>query len=84
MIIVWIYSSEFQPFSSHGTHKLIIKILKHAKKCYIFANLTKKIGIILIDLQKSNDSNYLPSLVKVNFLKNQFLYLYIRISGTKN
>ena len=53
-------------------------------KMLYFCQSDKKIGIILIDLQKSNDSNYLPSLVKVNFLKNQFLYLYIRISGTKN
>ena len=41
--------SDFQPFSPHGTHKLITKILRHTKKCILFfANLTKKVGIILI------------------------------------
>ena len=38
---------DFQPFSSHGTHKLITKILWHTKK-YIFCQSDKKIGIILI------------------------------------
>ena len=38
---------DFQPFSSHGTHKLIAEILRHAKK-YIFCQSDKKIGIILI------------------------------------
>ena len=37
-------SSDFQPFSSHGTHKLITKILRHTKNIF----LTKKKGIILI------------------------------------
>lgn len=38
----------FQPFSFHGTHKPITKILQHTKK-YVFADLTrKKIGLILI------------------------------------
>ena len=32
--------SDFQPFSSHGTHNLISKILQQTKKC-IFAYLTK-------------------------------------------
>ena len=32
---------QFQPFSSHGTHKLITKILQHTKK-YTFYNLSKK------------------------------------------
>ena len=43
----WVYTSDFQPFSSHGTYKLITKILQHTKK-YVFANPTKIIGIILI------------------------------------
>ena len=34
-------SSDFQPFSSHGTHKLITKILWHTKK-YIFCWFDKK------------------------------------------
>ena len=37
--------------SSRGTHKLITKILWHTKKIYcnfLFSNLTKKIGVILI------------------------------------
>ena len=34
------YISDFQPFSSHGTRKLIIKILWHSKKYIIFANAT--------------------------------------------
>ena len=38
--------SEFQPFSSHGTHKLITKILQHTKN--IFLVIWEKIGIILI------------------------------------
>ena len=33
--------SNFQHFSSHGTHKLITKILWHTKK-HFFADLTKK------------------------------------------
>ena len=39
----------FQPFPFHSTHKLITKILWHAKN-YIafFASLRKNIGIILI------------------------------------
>ena len=41
------YISSFQLFSSHGTHKLITKILQHTKK-YIFHRSDKKIGIILI------------------------------------
>ena len=40
------YSSDFQFFSSHGTHKLL-KFWSTPKKI-IFAYLTKKIGIILI------------------------------------
>ena len=46
-------SRDFQPFSSHGTHKLIItKILRHTKnRIIVFANLTK-IGIILIYSQQ--------------------------------
>ena len=39
--------SDFQPFSSHGTHKLITKILWHTKNS-IFADLTREIGITLI------------------------------------
>ena len=35
----FIYTSDFQPFPSHGTHKLIMKILWHTKKVF-FANLT--------------------------------------------
>ena len=31
----------------------------------------KKIGIILIDLQKNNNSNYPPVLFQSDFLKNQ-------------
>ena len=31
----------FQPSSSHGTHKLITKILWHTKKKYFFPDLTK-------------------------------------------
>ena len=40
-------SSDFPPFSSRGTHKLIAKILQHTENIF-FADLTKKIGIILI------------------------------------
>ena len=42
--------SDFQPFSSHGTHKLITKILQHTKKHIIFfaSLIKKKIGMILI------------------------------------
>ena len=36
------YASDFQPFSSHGTHKLITKILQHTKKKKFLASLTKK------------------------------------------
>ena len=36
-----------QPFSSHGTHKLVSKILRHTKKIY-FCWSDQKIGIILI------------------------------------
>ena len=43
-----LYISEFQPFSSPGTHKLITQILQRTKKC-VFADLTKKKkGVILI------------------------------------
>ena len=35
-------NSYFQPFSSHGTHKLITKILQHPKK-YIFCQDDKKV-----------------------------------------
>lgn len=44
------YSSNFQAFSSHGTQKLITKILQHTKNIYIFADL-KKIGVLLIHLR---------------------------------
>ena len=45
--------SDVQPFSSHGTHKLITKIQQHTPKYVIFwANLTKKkIGMILVHSQ---------------------------------
>ena len=39
---------EFQSFSSHGTHKLITKILWHTQKCVFCANLTKNIDMIFI------------------------------------
>ena len=45
------YPSDFQPFLSHSTHKLITKILQDTKK-YIFAHLIKEIGIILIHLRQ--------------------------------
>ena len=46
------WSRDFQPFSSHGTHKLLTKILQHTKKCILFfANLTKKIGVIMVHSQ---------------------------------
>ena len=35
------WSSNFQPFSSHGSHELISLILQHTKKNIFFANLTK-------------------------------------------
>ena len=38
---------DFQPFPSHGTHKLITKILWHTKKVF-FCQSENKIGIILI------------------------------------
>ena len=38
---------DFQPFPSHGTHKLITKILRHTKKVF-FCQSENKIGIILI------------------------------------
>ena len=41
----------FQPFSSHGTPKLITKLLRHTKKC-IFCQ-SNKIGIILIHSQQT-------------------------------
>ena len=42
------YTSDFQPFSSHGNSKLIAKMLWYTKNMlYFFANMTK-IGIILI------------------------------------
>ena len=37
----WAYDSNFQPFSSHGTHKLITKILRHTKNTF-FADPTEK------------------------------------------
>ena len=40
--------SDFQPFPSHGTHKLITKILRLTKKIYYFADLTKNLGVISI------------------------------------
>ena len=36
-----LYISDFQPFSSHDSHKIITKILLHTKKYVFFANLTK-------------------------------------------
>ena len=44
---LYVYSSNFQPFSSQGIHKLLTKILRHTE-IYIFTNLTKKVVIILI------------------------------------
>ena len=44
------YDSDFQPVSSHGTHKLITKIPQHAgkKNKNMFLAHLSKIGIILI------------------------------------
>ena len=42
-----VYTSDFQPFSSHSTHKLITKILRHNKK-YIFCQSHRTIGVISI------------------------------------
>ena len=33
-ILSTVYSSDFQPFSPHGTHKLITNILRHTKKYF--------------------------------------------------
>ena len=61
--------SDLSTFLIYGTHKLIVKILQPTKK-YIFCWSDKKLGIILIDLQKkSHNSNYLPFLLKSDFLK---------------
>ena len=54
--------SDFQPFVSQDTHKLITKILQHIEKHY-FADLTK-IGIIMI---YKKYYNYLPFCCKVTF-----------------
>ena len=35
-------TNDFQPFSSHGTHKLITKILQHTQKYVYFADLAEK------------------------------------------
>ena len=51
--IKWFGFHDFQPFSSHGTHKLITKILRHTKIDIFFADLTKKIGIIFIHSQQT-------------------------------
>ena len=42
-----LYSSNFEPFSSNGTHTLMAKIQQHTKKIY-FCGYDKKIIIILI------------------------------------
>ena len=47
--------SDFQPFSFHGTHKLITKTLRHTKK-YIFADPTQKIGMIFLKNRYDFDS----------------------------
>lgn len=79
----------FQPFSSDGSRKLITKVPWHTKKyTVLFPDLTKKIGGILIDLQKKkfSKSNYLSFLLQRSLLKKKIrcLYLNLRISGTKN
>ena len=46
-------SSDFQPLSSHGTHKLISTILRHTQK-YILCQFDKrKIGSILVHSQRT-------------------------------
>ena len=42
-----VYNGDLQPFTPHGSHKLITKILWHTKK-YIFSWSDKSIGIVLI------------------------------------
>lgn len=47
------YTSNFQPFSSQGTQKLITKILQYSKKSVkFFADLAKKIGNIFIHVHQ--------------------------------
>ena len=44
--------SDFQPFLSHGTYKLITKLLRHMKNIS-FANPMKEIAIIFIHLPQT-------------------------------
>ena len=46
------YNSDFQPVSSHGTHKLITPILRHTKK-WIFCRSDKKNNFDLFTLDGS-------------------------------
>ena len=41
------FSSNFQPLSFHGTHKLITKIMWHTKEYYIFYQVDKKCIILI-------------------------------------
>ena len=77
--------SDFQPFSSHGAHGLIIEIRRHIKKefadlkkRYNFDQFTEQIIIIIVITY--------PFCSKVTFLKIRCPYLYktIRLSVTKN
>ena len=45
--------SDFQPFLSHGTYKLITKLLWHMKNVISFANPMKEIAIIFIHLPQT-------------------------------
>ena len=47
-IVLCLCGSDFQPFSSHGTRKLITKVLWHTKTYVFYCPSEKKIGIILI------------------------------------
>ena len=73
---------QFPPFLSHGTHTRITKILWHTPKIY-FLPTCPKIAIILTDLQKKYYSNYLPFLLKNDFLKHQVPILGFLVPGVK-
>ena len=59
-----------QWFSSHGTHKPMMRILQHTKKKF-FLLTWPKIRYNFDWFTKNNSSNYLPFLLHSDFLKNQ-------------